>query len=160
MATSRKSSQSQSQSVNTNTVNTNQEDVMNATATAAANIDDLFVEGQATQEQAQEETYNPETQSVIVNVNGDSLVFDNSSLITLKSMTNTFFSQYEKKAKEVAYADNRPKPQNSIDYDRSMFNRAIVIKAFVDTVLDGLLIPSSDDRANEIAAQFKAALKK
>ena len=75
-------------------------------------------------------------------------------------MTNTFFSQYEKKAKEVAYADNRPKPQNSIDYDRSMFNRAIVIKAFVDTVLDGLLIPSSDDRANEIAAQFKAALKK
>lgn len=158
MATSRKSSQSQSVN-NTNTQIT-QEDVMNTQATAAAaNIDDLFVENQA-QEQATQDTYDPETQSVIVNVNGDSLVFDNSSLITLKSMTNTFFSQYEKKAKEVAYADNRPKPQNSIDYDRSMFNRAIVIKAFVDTVLDGLLIPSSDDRANEIAAQFKAALKK
>ena len=159
MATSRKSSQSQSQSVN-NTQNV-QEDTMNTQTqtTSAADINDLFVNDQA-QEQATQETYDPETQSVIINVNGDSLVFDNSSLITLKSMTNTFFSQYEKKAKEVAYADNRPKPQNSIDYDRSMFNRAIVIKAFVDTVLDGLLIPSSDDRANEIAAQFKAALKK
>lgn len=158
MATSRKSSQS-AQSVN-NTKNV-QEDTMNTQTqtTSAADINDLFVNDQV-QEQAAQETYDPETQSVIVNVNGDSLVFDNSSLITLKSMTNTFFSQYEKKAKEVAYADNRPKPQNSIDYDRNMFNRAIVIKAFVDTVLDGLLIPSSDDRANEIAAQFKAALKK
>jgi len=159
MAT-RKSSQS-TQSVNSTNTQNIQEDTMNAQTqtVSAANINDLFVNDQA-QEQAQEETYDPTTQSVIVNVNGDSLVFDNSSLITLKSMTNTFFSQYEKKAKEVAYADNRPKPQNSIDYDRNMFNRAIVIKAFVDTVLDGLLIPSSDDRANEIAAQFKAALKK
>lgn len=126
---------------------------------------------QSTQSQVVESTTNtnPQEEEVMTNeislkegeaaitaTSGNTVILNIEDLIAVKAMTNTFHKEYKRKSKETVYSDNRPKPKGSVDYDVDMFNRAQVIKAFIDLILDSIVIPEKKDRTAQLLAAFGA----
>lgn len=131
---SRKAQSTQSQVIEESTItaNTIQEEVMNE----------------------QQEITLAADEAAIVSTSGNTLILKKEDLIAVKSMAKTMNKEYSRKAKEQFYADKRPKPEGSIQYDQDMFNRTQVILAFVNAILDSIEIPTRKDRTQELVAAF------
>lgn len=131
---SRKPQASQSQVIEESTITTNQQE-----------------EGVMTNEISLKEG-----EAAITATSGSTIILNIEDLIAVKAMTNTFHREYKRKSKETVYSDNRPKPKGSVDYDVDMFNRAQVIKAFIDLILDSIVIPEKKDRTQQLLTAFGA----
>lgn len=130
-----KSTQSKAQSETINS-NTTQEEIV-----------------EQVQEQ-QEQSQIPEGYISIVNTANNIVAAPKDYLTTILVRSQIVYNQYEKKSKEIMLANNQPKKEKAIEYDKSMFEHISIVHAFVKAVLQGIEIPKRDDRANEIIDYF------
>lgn len=114
----------------------NQTQVEPITTTTTSQQEEIMQEQQ--QEQITEITI-PEGHAAMVTTSGKTVIYPITALQTVLSMTETFYTQYKRKAKERFYTDNvTPKPEGQVKYDTNMFERARVIRAFINDILDSI----------------------
>lgn len=129
---------SETTNVNTETTNIQKEEVMEQV-------------NESTQEQEQQI---PEGYITLVNTANNIIAAPKDYLVTVLVRSQVVYNQYEKKSKEVMLANNQPKKEKAIEYDKSMFEHISIVHAFVKAVLQGIEIPKRDDKANEIINYF------
>lgn len=100
-----------------------------------------------------------EGEAAIVTTGGNTVILNIEDLIAVKSMAKTMNKEYKRKSAEVEYSDHRPKPKGSCDYDKDMYARTQVIEAFINLILDSIVIPERKDRTAQLLAAFGAAQK-
>lgn len=97
-----------------------------------------------------------DNEAAITTTGGNTIILNIEDLIAVKAMVKTMNKEYKRKSAETEYADHRPKPKGSVDYDRDMYGRTQVIEAFVNLVLDSIVIPERKDRTAQLLAAFGA----
>ena len=124
MATSRKSSQSVIDTQNTNT-NTNMEGTMSKSNTTM-------------------NCYQ------IITVKGRKIAIPEISAYKVLAVTKVAVDQYARKAAETTIGKGqnvRDKNEDAIKYDKRMYNRMLIMQAFIKKVLEGIELPDSADDA-------------
>ena len=128
MSTStRKSSQSQAQSQSVNTTNQPQEGIMNTTTNNTNTGIKCFQ---------------------IITASGRKIALPETSAYKVLAVCKTAVKEYTRKANETMIGKGdkaREKNPDSIAYDRKMYNRMLIMEAFIKKVLEGVELPDSSD---------------
>lgn len=86
----------------------------------------------------------------IITVKGRKIAIPEISAYKVLAVTKVAVDQYARKAAETTIGKGqnvRDKNEDAIKYDKKMYNRMLIMQAFIKKVLEGIELPDSADDA-------------
>lgn len=86
----------------------------------------------------------------VITVKGRKIAIPEISAYKVLAITKVAVDQYARKAAETTIGKGqnvRDKNEEAIKYDKKMYNRMLIMQAFIKKVLEGIELPDSADEA-------------